>query len=1611
MSTLSSIDLGSIPEGEYYEYIFPVDRSIDVRQLTFSIINGSLPPGLQLVNNFIKGIPNNVGTNTLFTFTIRVEYNGIKSEKVYYITIKNIIPIWTCDNLYFIDTIKEMDYYEHNLLINSELESDRISYSIIKGFLPQGLLIIDNMIQGIPVKVESTAEYEFTIRAKYDNRYEDRTFFIMVENSDRFIWLCNNWTDIAPELGTGYSYIRGINGGTVESPYDLSSIPVSEKSSGNYYKVSMDGWFKLSTSSAFYVNIGANLVWNNQGTIDIVYNTIPEQEYFEYDFLLDSTLDQDSLKLSLITGELPPGLSIYNNKLIGIPDEVYKLSLFKFVIRATYGLLISDRTFYVYIDGPDVPEWITAEGLLSVGPNNSLYILDESYIDFQLLASDPDTIAGQELQFWIASDGGVMPPGLTLSKTGRIYGWVKPLLADRPKEITGYYDTVGYDSKSYDYGTITTNGYDDFGYDMFGYDFSNYYQAPKKLNRNYEFIVTISDGNTSVQRKFKIYVVGDDSFVVDTTQLVSSTETITADVTSLRAPVWITPEDLGYRRANNYQTIKLDVYDIASNAPVFYSLDTTNPDGTNSVLPPVLEFDSTTSEIFGVIPYQPANTKTYNFTITATRIGKLRQIPMVSDSSQYPLKVNDIEVSRDSSLESSTVIRAYSSENYVENVSGIVLYKVSALSSWTYINNDTNVEYYSNTGAINPWDINTWYNELLLINVVSGPSIVVIEPSTNIYSAYYETAESKRTFTLKVIGEIETSIVWLSDNDLGEIEAELPSTLYVKAIGNTDNNTIQYELISGELPPGLIFDSFGQITGKVNQFEYPSLDSNRIFEFTVQATDSSNLAQSSKTFKITVNTPNQVQFSNIIVKPSLKPAQRLLFTDFITDSDIFETESIYRPGDDTFGVQTHLEMLVFAGIETKSAVDFISMVGQNHKRKSFKFGDIKSAQGIIPGTHNVVYEVIYIQMIDPLEIDGAHLDYTIKTSPDNFPYTIDNNKLTIDGNNIIAVDSYHEYKQPSSISLWRHRIKELGLRDRHYLPLWMRSIQPGSYEEIDYQSVIPLCYCKPGTSENILLNIKNSGFDFKQIEYDIDRYIINAVEGYNENKYIFFNYDRIKSSYSIESAIEEEIVRATNAEDEILRRLNSEITRAIGAENSIPSLLTQPISLRLSADVIINDNINSEITRASAIDAILEVDIDAEITRATNADATLAANLNAEITRATNADATLTSNLNAEITRATNADITLAANLNTEITRAVGAKSTLTANINAEKTRATNAEVTLTSNLKAEKFRAINAKTALTSRINAEKTRANSAEATINANLNTEISRANNAQLVLTTNLNAEITRATAAEASMSGVVFLFGNVFEYIGTVAGGASSGTAYNLSSLSQQSAGDYYTIITSGWFIVGIDPPFYANAQDGLVWNASGGIDLIDNSNPSLTGTVDEISVTGSIDDGYIVGIDDTFKTRLSTAESWTPIDSSLAASLNAEISRALSTEGSLQASIDLLSNALSLPYGKFEDASLITSTTDADQVVAEYSITSFRILKVLIQISSGTSYQCSELLIIHDGTSADISEYNIITTDVELATYSADISGGNVRLLVTPINAISEIKAIIILTLV
>ena len=330
---------------------------------------------------------------------------------------------------------------------------------------------------------------------------------------------------------------------------------------------------------------------------------------------------------TLIAGTLPAGTRLESNTVTGTFFEVPRDTEYKFVLRASTSIpdpIIEDRTFTVNVQGPDVPLWITPEGSLPIGANAQLFILDSSYVDFQLQTIDSDLSTGSTLKYYIPNDGGELPPGITLSEDGKLSGIVDPILALDINSSTGFYDSNNYSVYPFDFGNIgaypASSYYFDVEQNYAFFNQNNKIKSPRKLNRYYEFKVNVTDGDTITTRLFQIFVIGDDFLRADNTIMQVGSGIFTSDGTYLREPRWLTPRDIGYKRANNYVTIFLDLYD-PNTLPgtISYVLEHKNDDDTDSKLPEGMTLDVKTGEIAGRVPYQPTVTKEYKFTVTALR--------------------------------------------------------------------------------------------------------------------------------------------------------------------------------------------------------------------------------------------------------------------------------------------------------------------------------------------------------------------------------------------------------------------------------------------------------------------------------------------------------------------------------------------------------------------------------------------------------------------------------------------------------------------------------------------------------------------------------------------------------------------------------------------------------------------------------------------------------------------------------------------------------------------------------------------------------------------------------------------------------------------------------
>ena len=326
--------------------------------------------------------------------------------------------------------------------------------------------------------------------------------------------------------------------------------------------------------------------------------TIDEQ--VSYSLQLEAnTSDSTAITYSVIAGSLPAGMQVTSTGLLtGTPAEVAKRTLYTFVVRATAGTTITDRTFSLDVQGADTPTFTTASGQLQLDDSTSVglyWVIDGSSVSLQMQATDSDTRAGQSLVYEITQ--GSLPPGVTMSKAGLISGIVQ-LTDDQRFGARGGYDGSAEEDQfdgTYD-RTVDT----------------------KSISKNFDFIVRVSDGTSFVEQNNSIFVysadfwrVSNSAITIDKTAIDGTA--LTMDFSANRRPVFRTGSDLGTFRHDNAVVIKIDVEDFD---PLQGDLEYSIVSGS---LPTGVSIDLNSGELYGTLARQTAIEVNYNFTVRANR--------------------------------------------------------------------------------------------------------------------------------------------------------------------------------------------------------------------------------------------------------------------------------------------------------------------------------------------------------------------------------------------------------------------------------------------------------------------------------------------------------------------------------------------------------------------------------------------------------------------------------------------------------------------------------------------------------------------------------------------------------------------------------------------------------------------------------------------------------------------------------------------------------------------------------------------------------------------------------------------------------------------------------
>lgn len=1095
--------------------------------ISYSLVSGHLPTGLYLntATGLILGTPVSVTKDTDSTFVVRVKNSeGVKDRTFSYTVTGADAPVWATNSgrlpvgmngeLYTFNK----EYVDYQLRADVDIleTGNTLKYYIAdnQGQLPPGLkLSVDGRITGY---VEDTLviDNQASVSGGYDTETYD---FYPYDHSN-----------IEQDLTTSSYYVReyGISFVTNENParvitaephdiFDKNQVIVgqvggiTEVNNTSSYNQSIAGYYFTATSvyttSSFYF---AKVISNTSIGL-----------YRDQNLTIPVDLSTSTNSYTTETGSLYWGTQTFIN-----PKSINKI--YQFYVTVTDGIASSRRIFSIEVADPDSFRADTT--LISV--DSVMYDSDAGY----LLAP-----------IWQTKYGVKLPQTANLGS----------VRAGKPQVFTLYdYDPyVDQGPSYYDWSTIKVNP-----------DIKVF--SDSQVNSAYSPTKNLIHQNSFYFKNAEIIPVKGMKI-----QFSESLPSIDATVYTV-VSVIKTSETSGI--LNLDQPLKQTIPD----SRIVYV-------GTESKHPPGITLDPENGTLYGQIPYQPSYNNGYRFTVKLVKISQNSEggttLIEATGSDQgrivgkvfyeatsgseillpqnLPLLPPSLPASSrlPTSLEYKGSIGDILLASIPQNVTDDTLLPLMDGTTYAYVYNPSSYTFkqYSpnltgtnlmlvTTGIVPQpgWSIRKGEIAATILSVIEGSGYVVLgldsvipansndpevswtltDPAAQCWTYLGETVSSNQIYLLNVLGEIPSYINYISSSSLGTLSSGEISEISIKAVNTNTNYAIQYEIVQGELPPGLTLNLDGTISGKLTSTGQTyfdtlesdlvepilfgqsagnfSLDNNNVtvdrnWYFTVRASDVYRLSAIEKEFYISVYKEGITDYTRIYVKPFLSPKQRSDYKNFVTDTIIFDPALIYRPNDPEFGIQQQIKLIIETGIEQVDLDTYAAAMNEYFYRKKFYFGDIKTITAQDSDGNNV-YEIIYVdivdnQMIENLSVDKFNYAYqnTVKTQYSN---SVKNMQTVLEE---IVLDS------GSTISI-----------NERLQPKFMTTLNPNTGVPLGFIKAMPICYTIPGGSTKILSRLKNAidsgAWDFKQFNFDTDRLIIETTAETGQTGWVLYPTDR-----------------------------------------------------------------------------------------------------------------------------------------------------------------------------------------------------------------------------------------------------------------------------------------------------------------------------------------------------------------------------------------------------------------------------------------------------------------------------------------------------------------------
>lgn len=984
-----------------------------------------------------------------------------------------------------------------------------LTYKLISGELPNGLTLDSSgVIRGTPISAvqanyTSTTPYKFIVRVVSSNGYVlDGSFSIILTNvvNNDFLWVtpagdlgtvpAGNFyslqlqTEIAQNLPVTYTLVSGeLPAGMRVTTYTATGVVTSPSTNSNIVY--------LDTTQ--YINVGY-----------LVYGPgIPAgttvTEVAGYSITLSTEVNTVSTTtLSFYSQGILQGVPTFLN-----PIAVDQSQEYRFTVRATSSAgHVTDQTFSLTITNVFGPV---------IEPNNTNLgtFFDGSYYNQQLSVAELNPAV--QIQ-WSVKEG-TLPPGVELSSTGLLSGYIQPL------QLVGSFGPGGYDGyNGNDVGlTGTFTNCTINGTTLVIGTGSSLAADQMVLSGVGVFPGTQIVGKITDWIQNQAYAIGDiatyqGSFYKAIQTVPPSEQFNLSDWTPVSGvqSLWrVTP--------SQHLTTPTTITGVV--------LDTATEQGYGASPFDFPELNQSLGYSFTIQAYDGANYDTQSYTIEVVSRSGFTADNSTNLVNDTYLTADALDVYTPVLLNTATTLPvgragsyyAFKFDGYDFSNDAFVYVVPTTVGTFdTYVTGqDQGFDYavFDESTLNQSVGVSTANLPGLFLDAQSGWLYGQIQPQSSAIQNYEFGVSVSKTingvtyasrpifFTLPVLGDVNNLITWNTASNLGSINNGAVSDLSISAT-SLAGKAITYSLydavgVSARLPQGLKLLPSGAISGRVSfksfnidenktTFDGARLTIDRTYTFTAVATTVDNSASSYQQFTIDLNQIDEAPYENLYLTAMPAYDQRQIFNSVVNNTEILDPNLIYRSDDPWFGVNQNISMLFLPGLTTESLTAYEQAIALNHWTKTYNFDSIKTAV-VLDNNYNVKYEVVYIQIVDPGEtLAGKSPKLKLDLSG-----TIANPYIDAAGNDFKVI-----YPN-SSTNMIERLVAGIGYYDQSSLPDWMTSNQPGASGSntfsppLGYTQAVVLAYTVPGASKLIAYRLKSAGITFNNIEFTVDRYSVD----------------------------------------------------------------------------------------------------------------------------------------------------------------------------------------------------------------------------------------------------------------------------------------------------------------------------------------------------------------------------------------------------------------------------------------------------------------------------------------------------------------------------------------